>query len=207
MPAAFYEEGLATVRSASATYSNADPIAVSWEKLLDPAPLDWIGLFPVGGNAASRVSFSFTKGTEEGKFTLPPVPVAGQYELRMFRNNGWDAIAVSKPITVAGLAGSVTVADAAIAAGQPVRVSWSNLNHPHKQDWVGLFAKGAKDDSRIDIRYTGGAPDGSLQIPVPESVAPGEYEVRLFSSGGWTRLATSALFTISAPQPGAPTAK
>jgi hypothetical protein len=199
-PASFYEEGLAAVESASVTYSTLDPISASWVRLGDPARLDWIGLFPVGGSGASRISFAFTDGKEEGKLVLPPVPQAGRFELRLFRDNGWESIAVSEPFTISALAGAVAVADTTVAAGQSVRVSWSDLNHPHKQDWIGLFRKGAKDGSRLGIHYTDGAKDGTLQLPVARTVPPGEYEVRLFSSGGWTRLGTSATFTIVAPQ-------
>ncbi|MEP7068150.1 MAG: hypothetical protein ABI789_02870 [Usitatibacter sp.] len=200
-PPAFWVEGLAGVESGALTYSTVDPISVRWERLRDPGKHDWIGLFPVDGNLASRLSFAFVGGKEAGELTLPAVPQPGEFELRLFRDKDWDAIAASKTFTVTPLAGSVAVADATVAAGGAVNAKWSDLNHPHKQDWIGLFAKGAKDDARIDFRYTGGALNGTLQIPVPESLRPGEYEVRLFSSGGWTRLATSAAFTIAPPQP------
>ena len=85
-------------------------------------------------------------------------------------------------------------------SAQVVRGAVVMPNGTGKTKRVAVFAQGAKDDSRIDIRYTGGAPNGMVEIPVPESVRPGGYEVRLFSSGGWTRPATSAVFTIVAPQ-------
>ena len=197
-PLAFYEEGVAAVESASASYSPLDSVFATWERLRDGAKYDWIGLFPVDGNVASRLSFAFTDGKEAGKLTLPAVGNTGRYELRLFRDKDWESIAVSKPFTVSDLHGNVAVAQQNVAAGQSVRVSWSGLTHPRKEDWVGLFAKGAKDGARLDFRYTDGTKDGSLEFPVAKSVVPGEYEMRLFSSGGWTRLGTSAAFTITA---------
>lgn len=198
-PAVYFQEGLVTVSTPSETYSSSDPIPVVWEKLADPARLDWVGIFPVAAPLDKRISFMFTQGKEKGKLTFPPVGKPGEYELRMFRNNGWESVAASKPFNVEAAVGRVTVADATIVAGNPVRVAWSRLNQPNKQDWLGLFRVGTKDDSRMEIRYTGGAKDGALEIPVAGSTSPGEYEVRLFSAGGWARLATSSTFSITLP--------
>lgn len=198
-PAAYFQEGMGTVSTPSETYSSSDPIPVAWEKLADPARLDWVGIFPVGTANAERISFKFTEGKEGGQLSLPAIGRPGKFELRMFRNNGWESVAVSNPFNVEAAAGRVAVANASIAAGNPVRVLWSNLNQPNKQDWIGLFRVGTKDDSRMEIRYTGGARDGTLEIPVSVSTPPGEYEVRLFSAGGWVRIATSSTFTITLP--------
>lgn len=199
MPPAFYEEGVPTVRAASANYSLTDAVEVSWQNVSDPRKLDWIGIFPVGGGGASRMGFAYTGGKPGGTTVLPAVGRPGRYELRLFRNDLWDSIATSEPFTVAEPAGSVAVGEARVVAGKAVRVSWSGLTHPHKQDWVGLFRKDAKDNARLDFRYTGGAREGTLELPIGGSTPPGEYDVRLFSAGGWTRLGTSATFTVAAP--------
>jgi len=207
MPPAWYEEGAPAVQAAAASYSTGGSIDVAWRNLSEPEKHDWIGLFPEGGDGASRVSFAYTHGKVEGTTVLPAVGRAGRFELRLFRNDGWESIATSPPIVVSESTGSVAVGEATVTAGHAVPVTWSGLNNPHKQDWIGLFPKGAKDDARRDFRYTGGAKEGSLQIPVAEDTPPGEYELRLFSSGGWTRLGTSATFTIVVPPAAAAAAK
>jgi hypothetical protein len=42
---------------------------------------------------------------------------------------------------------------------------------------------------------------GSCAFPVPGGLAPGGYEFRLFTSDTYTRLATSASFTVIGPPP------
>ncbi len=46
--------------------------------------------------------------------------------------------------------------------------------------------------------YTGGASAGSLNLTVPAGAPPGTtYELRLFSNNTYTRLATSAPFSVT----------
>ncbi len=90
----------------------------------------------------------------------------------------------------------VTVAAPRIAPGDSIDMSWSDLNYAHKDDWVALCARGAKTDT-LATRKTGGTKKGAVRLAVSKSMAPGEYEVRLYSSGGWT-LAGSAPVAIVA---------
>lgn len=200
-PPSWYAEGVPAVHGVSASHAIGDSIDVAWRNLSEPQKHDWIGLFPEGGDIRSRVSFAYTRGKVDGTTVLPAVPLAGRFELRLFRNDGWESIATSPPIVVSEPSGSVAVGEAAVSAGQAVPVTWSGLSHPHKQDWIGLFPKGAKDDARLEFLYTGGAKDGSLRLPVTKSTKPGEYEVRLYRAGSWTRLATSGTFSVVAPTP------
>src|SRR6185295_3781440 len=52
---------------------------------------------------------------------------------------------------------------------------------------------------KITYRYTTGTASGSVPFTIPSNLAPGAYQLRLFANNGYTLLATSSNFTVSAP--------
>ncbi len=64
---------------------------------------DWVGVFPVGGDDASRVVFAFTGGEKDGsaQLNLPATVKPGQYELRLYSKGSWQKMASSQPFTIA----------------------------------------------------------------------------------------------------------
>ncbi|MBI4576421.1 MAG: hypothetical protein HY722_09190 [Planctomycetes bacterium] len=105
-PGAFYALTDALVRPAVMAHGEGftagQSVSASWKNLRPHNPQDWIGVFPVGGDDPSRVSFAFTGGGEEGQLALPVpqgTPV-GRYELRLFRNGGWELACRSSPFTL-----------------------------------------------------------------------------------------------------------
>jgi hypothetical protein len=76
---------------------------------------------------------------------------------------------------------------------------WSGIATPSATDWIALYAPGAADTSLISFRYTTGTASGSVPFTIPASLAPGTYELRLFSNGTYARIGTSNSFTVTAP--------
>src|SRR6185295_20341257 len=52
---------------------------------------------------------------------------------------------------------------------------------------------------KITYRYTTGTASGNVPFTIPSNLAPGTYQLRLFANNGYTLLATSSNFTVSAP--------
>ena len=75
-------------------------------------------------------------------------------------------------------------------------VNWSGIAAPSATDWVALFAAGAADSAVKVWKYTNGAASGSVPLKVPYGSIGGAYEVRLFSNGTTTRLATTPLTVL-----------
>src|SRR5205823_3619468 len=87
-----------------------------------------------------------------------------------------------------------------------VTAAWSGIVAPTPTDWMGLFVPGASDGAYrawlyVSCSQSPGAARaaGACAIPLPSGVGPGTYELRLFASNGFARLATSATFTVVAP--------
>jgi hypothetical protein len=179
--------GSASVETSQSVYSAIARIGVKWAGIDGPSQTDWVGVFPLGQPDAPRVSYGHTRGGASGSMSLAPAFTPGEYELRLYRNDGMEVMATSKPFRLEAVVGEVAVREPAAPAGGAFTVSWRGLNHPHRGDWVGLFPKG-RDDVTASAR-TGGEPEGSVRLPVKKGVAAGDYEVRLYSSGGWLRLA------------------
>ncbi len=82
-------------------------------------------------------------------------------------------------------------------AGHTASATWALLPAPTDADWLGLFAPGAPDSpSLIPAMSLNGQAAGQVAVPIPPSLAPGTYELRLFS--GATRLVSSTLEVMAA---------
>ena len=84
---------------------------------------------------------------------------------------------------------------------------------PAARDWIGVYLTTAPDTTFTEWRYVScsqvpGSPaaSGSCALPIPASLAPGTYQLRLFRSDGYTKLATSNNFAVTGPSAPAVTA-
>jgi RHS repeat-associated protein len=75
--------------------------------------------------------------------------------------------------------------------------AWSGIPVPTSSDWVGLYTPAAANTAYISFRYTTGTASDSVPFTIPTTVTPGTYQLRLFSAGGYTLLATSGNFNVA----------
>jgi hypothetical protein len=188
----------AKVYTAEAYCTPLQGIRGFWTGLEGAMPKDWVGVFPVGGDNGTRLSMKWTGGGAAGQFQLPSNPTArpGQYEVRLYANDGWDLLASSKPFSIGPLAETVESTSGSVKRGASVHVVWHNLDPPSKDDWVGLFPRRGPNQSRVYFKFTEGKSEGAIDLTVPANVPLGDYELRLYAAGGWALLATSAAFKV-----------
>jgi hypothetical protein len=187
------------IRSVTATFTNGPGNT-----------LDWVGLYPIGGGTAQRVSYQFlnglstppTVGLRQATLTFQLPPTAGDYELRFFRNNTMDLLARSVAFSVA--LPSITLSATSVASGQTVTATIANgPGSPH--DWVGLFPVGGSSTQRISYQFLNGlrsAPESGLATATLVFDLPstgGNFELRFFRDNSWTVLATSPGISVTVP--------
>src|SRR5207302_2687318 len=135
-------------------------------------------------------------------FSMPAA--AGTYELRLFPNGAFTHMATSGSITVAvGAPPTLSVNTTSAKAGASVTASWGGVTGATTNDWIGVFHPGDADTAYLDFEYdssctkTPGSVSaaGSCGFPMPATA--GTYELRLFSNGGFTRLAVSGPITVT----------
>src|SRR5262245_65908310 len=75
---------------------------------------------------------------------------------------------------------------------------------PSESDWIGLYQAGSADTEYLDWQYVScskaqGSPaaSGSCGFVLPNSLPSGTYQFRLFTNGGFTRIATSNNFVVT----------
>jgi hypothetical protein len=170
---------------------------------VSPLRNDWIGLYESSGTPdSSNLILRFTGGQASGSklITIPAGTAAGTtYELRLFNNGGYTRLAVSNSFTVLGT--TLNVSPTTITPGGVVTATWSNIGSPSLTDWIGLYStQGAGNLDFLSYRYTNGQANGNVPFTIPTGTAAGTtYELRLFTNGSFTRLATSNTFTIQPP--------
>jgi hypothetical protein len=76
-----------------------------------------------------------------------------------------------------------------VAPGSQPAISWNDVANPSSSDWIGLYKAGAPDGSYLAWIYTGGGRYGTKAFPIPRGIAAGDYELRMFSNNGFTRIA------------------
>ena len=115
-------------------------IAVSWTSPQNSNAQDWVGLYRVGDPDAQYYWWRYTGGSATGSLTLRWFQ-PGQYEFRLFKNNGYERAAVSNPITVTVPAGNYTVtgSPSSVYAGSDLVVNWTAGAGRPATDWVGLY--------------------------------------------------------------------
>jgi hypothetical protein len=206
----------ALLTASPASLAPSGTLTATWNDIPDPTPRDWIGLYKPGADNKDRiiwnyVSCSHTPGTAAAggscSFSLPSTLAAGEYELRLYSDDTFDPVlATSNRVVVAPGAPqvSLSVSPTSARAGDDVTVSWSGIANPTPTDWVGLFRQGASDrqvEERVYVsceRRPGDArASGNCTFKLPNSLREGSYEFRLFAAGGFTRLATSPVITIT----------
>ena len=185
--------------SDTATLDGASPTGTITFSLYGPANLTCSGA-PV---------FTSTKAVNgDGSYTsdsfVPSLPGTYQWTLLYSgdaNNNAAGTICAdtaNSVVTTGGLTASfsLTVNPLTVSYGTPITVSWANIPNPTAYDWAALYAAGAPDWAVKSWRYTGGAATGSLSLLVPWGVAPGAYEIRLFSNNSYVRLGTAAVTIV-----------
>jgi thermitase len=185
-------------------------VTATWSGITTPTATDWIGLYPTGASDhyTSRISWQYTTGTASGSvpYPIPGTLAPGTYELRLFTNFTYTRIGKSNTFTVTvpppPPQASLSVSPTSIVAGGTVTATWSGITTPTATDWIGLYPTGASDHytSRISWRYTTGTASGSVPYPIPGTLAPGTYELRLFTNFTYTRIGKSNTFTVTPPQ-------
>ena len=206
-------DGVAPPATLSIPAGSAVSIAVSG----GPAnPTDWVGLYATGASDGSYLDWQYLSGSTappangvtDTTITFTMLAIPGEYEFRLFANNGYLRLATSATITIASMAqltvngiSPPTVVSAYPGTNLTVTASSGPAN---TTDWVGLFAAGAPNSAYLDWRYlngtmtppASGVATGTMMFSVP--VAPGNYEFRLFARNGFTLLATSTAVTVGA---------
>jgi endonuclease/exonuclease/phosphatase family metal-dependent hydrolase len=129
-----------------------------------------------------------------------PDMAAGRYDAVLLGQGGIELKRIRFAIVEPGARPSLSVETALVAAGDPVRVSWSNAPG-NRHDWIGIFKSGdASASGYLAYRYTEALFDGVMEIPTlasGELLAPGSYELRLMRDDSPTLMARAA-FQISA---------
>jgi Calx-beta domain len=97
------------------------------------------------------------------------------------------------------------VSQTAIPSGGAVTATWGGIAGPTSTDWIGLYRPGDENSTFFEWIYTScsqtpGSPraSGSCSFTVPSTLAPGNYQLRLFARDDFNHLAASGAFTVGA---------
>jgi len=193
----------ATMSATPATVAPGGTLTVTWQGIPTPTATDWFALFPLGAPDSGYETWWRTTGAASDTIlvTLPTSVPTGDYELRLFAQNGSQRLAVSNGFTVTSPGPILSVSPAVVASGGTLTVTWQGIVSPTTIDWFALFPAGAADGGYLTWwRTTGTASDSSL-VTLPASLPAGAYELRLFEQNTFVRLAVSNGFTVTGPGP------
>jgi subtilisin len=193
-------------------------VTAAWSGVSSPTINDWIGLYITGSAANAFIDWVYTSCTKvpgspsssgSCPFSLPASMTTGNYELRMNSNNSLTRIAASNAFTVQGAPPpSLTASPGNVTGGGTVTASWSAINSPTMNDWIGLYSAGSAANAFIDWVYTSctkvpgsASSSGSCPFSLPASMTTGSYELRMNSNNSLARIAASNSFAVQGAPP------
>ncbi len=107
-----------------------------------------------------------------------------------------------EPIAIA--VPTVSVTPASIDVGGTTTMTWTGISTATPTDWIGLYIPGMIDTNYVDWIYiscsknsAAAQSSGSCAYTVSGTIAAGDYEVRLFTNDGFSRLATGNLLKVN----------
>lgn len=130
---------------------------------------DWIALFPAGAPNNAYLAWSYlngaasppSSGLTSASLTTHARLIAGDYEWRLFANDGFTLLATSSVVTVTASTAALTVngvvspSTATVGAGGSITVAVAD-GPGNPTDWIGLAPAGSPDSTLIDWRYLNG---------------------------------------------------
>lgn len=159
-----------------------------------PSNWDWVGIFEKS-QRRNKIYMSSIYGNPTAKVlaALPRTP--GVYEARLFAAGS----KYNEQATVEFVVQDNDHVTADLASGT-ISARWVlRTVETTSSDWIGLFAAGEDNTKYLASAYTHSAAAGAVDIPLPKDIAPGVYELRLFSSkvGKYTTFKVSNAITIN----------
>ena len=171
---------------------------------------DWVALYRTSTPDNAYLSWQFLNGMTtppsagmSGATLLFPASSPGTFEVRFFSNNTYTRLATSSPVTVTatGPGASVTPTAATVQAGTSIGFVVAG-GPASATDWVALYRTGTPDTAYLAWQFLNGmmtAPPAGMSaaaLHLPAPTVAGTYEIRFFSNGTYTRLATSSAVTV-----------
>lgn len=184
-------------------------------------PSDWVAMVPSSSSDGAYVAWKYLNGlttsapspgmtTATLQFTAPST--GGTYNFRFFANGSFAKLATSGTVTVTAAPAptpTISLSTTSLNGGAQFTVTLAN-GPRNATDWVSVNATSAADTAYISWAFMNGtttppatgSAGATFQMHAP--TAPGTYNVRWFSNNTFTKLATSATFTVVAPPPPPP---
>lgn len=170
-----------------------------------PGRADWtVRILPRGGDASTDAIQSVEGNPaywrSAMKFsTLGLAP--GSYDAALLDTEGKELARTRFSVVPTDGRTSLSVAQNSVKPGKPITAKWAGAPG-FRFDWLGIFEKGNPDVyGYLAFVYTGGTLEGEMTITdedIGQSLAPGEYELRLMQDDSYATMA-AAPFTVTAP--------
>ena len=110
-------------------------------------PTQTLRTLSAGFMSIALITPSISRASGSCSFALPTTLSPGNYELRLFANDGFARLATSNFTVTSGATAStasLTVSPTTVQAGATVTASWSGITVPTPKDWIGLYAPGRR---------------------------------------------------------------
>ncbi|CAM2006398.1 endonuclease/exonuclease/phosphatase family protein [Acanthopleuribacter pedis] len=184
-----------------ATFESGDTVTVDFSGAAGNAT-DWVGLFQAGtpNGPGNSLAWLYTDGTQsgtagirEGRLQFDALPL-GNYEMRLFFNDGYDQVAGADFRVVAPTPAGVVAEHALYGVNQPIRVTYAG-GSGDPRDWIDLENT---DGTRLAWRYTDSAESrGSVTFAEGLDQA-GVYQLHLYCCDAFTQIGAADRIEVTA---------
>src|SRR5262245_18028446 len=191
-----------TLTSSPSTVSAGGMLTVNWSSISGTTSTEWIGLYPPGAANSNFISWIYVSCSSSAgsarasgscPFVLPASLSAGNYELRLFANDGFTHLAIMNSFTLTtggspppppmgggGTSPTLTSSPSTVSAGGMLTVNWSGISGPTSTASLRSSDLGAANSNFISWIYVscsssaGSArASGSCPFVLPASLSAG----------------------------------
>jgi hypothetical protein len=171
-------------------------------------PKDWIGLYYSSASDRDYLSWKYLDGKTSGTITFSAPKEEGEYNLRIFENDGMTLLGKSTVFLVkkSTVQSKLQLEKDSFFPGEEIKLLFFAPPKLESSAWIGIIPsdiphgdENVNDQHELTYQYLSGQTQGEMVFTAPSE--PGEYDFRMHDSDSNGKEITSVSFKVALPQP------
>jgi len=171
-------------------------------------PKDWIGLYKNSASDRDYLTWKYLDGKTSGTITLSAPEEEGEYNVRIFENDGMTLLGKSAVFLVkkSTVHTKLQLEKDSFSPGEEIKLLFFAPPGLESSAWIGIIPsdiphgdENVNDQNDLTYQYLSGQTQGEMVFTAPSE--PGEYDFRMHDSDSNGKEIASVSFKIVLPQP------
>lgn len=171
-------------------------------------PKDWIGLYKNSASDRDYLTWKYLDGKASGTVTFTAPQEEGEYEVRIFENNGMTLLGKSDTFKIqkSTIQSKLELEKESFLPGEEIKLIFFAPPGLESNAWIGIIPSDiphgdekVNDQHDLTYQYLNGKIQGEMIFTAPSE--PGEYDFRMHDTDSNGKEIASVSFKVASPQP------